>query len=512
MNRPEMVRKISKAERRHQDALRLASLKVAGAYQSRLQKLRRKELRRVLDLCRNLDDPAGMSAVLEAELSESGYLPGWWTGLWISVGVPEARATAAALREAKAAEEEDIWISTLRRYATERAGENILSVSGTWKDTLVGLLSDILTEDIGNTGVEKVAKELFRRYTGDIERWQCRRIAQTETMIGAADAGDIAAQELDVDFTKTWSVSGLGNSRETHMAMDGVTVERDGLFRLPDCMMRYPHDTRYNPPAGEIINCACSCIRRPAGVSSQVAPKIGGAEDQEEARISSIMGEMPSSLPEATRRAIAKNDLELEKKLGIKKGKPMDIEKADKQSANPKYGTAAQYGVNCATCAPTYVLRERGFNITAKGKSETRLNTLVAQNKSFDLWKNPDGSPAVPTRVGEWLKGKGYEKMTKTRYKAFLEESCKEQGTYVLTLSWNNRCGGGGHATILKRLADGTLVNIEPQVYSDRKGVKLDIVKELCDCVSYTRGFNKGVLRVDDKIFDTSWSSLFNAH
>ncbi|MCR5840957.1 MAG: phage head morphogenesis protein [Bacteroidales bacterium] len=258
-----MTRRISKAERRHQDALRLASLKVAGVYQSRLQKFRRKELRRVLALCRNYDDPSAIATMLEAELSETGYLPGWWTGLWITAGVPVAKTTAAGLREAKASAEEDTWIATLRYYATERAGREIVSVTGTWKKTLIGLLADILTEDIGNMGIEKVTKELYRRYVGDIERWQCRRIAQTETMIGAADAGDLAAQELDIDYTKTWSISGLGNTRETHEMMDGVTVDRDELFQLPDCMMRYPHDTRFNPPAGEIINCACSCIRRP---------------------------------------------------------------------------------------------------------------------------------------------------------------------------------------------------------------------------------------------------------
>lgn len=255
-------RKISKAERRRQDAQRLGTIKVAGVYQRRLERNRRKELRRVLDIARDYKDPGALPGLLEQELDESRYLGGWWTGLWLDVGKPVAAATAQDLARAKAATE-NVWVTTLRRYAIERAGAEIVGVTGTWKTSLVELLAQIMLEDIGNQGVEKITRELYRRYTGDLERWQCRRIAQTEAMIGAADAADAAAQELDVDFTKQWCISGLGNTRETHELMDGVTVGKDELFQLPDCVMRFPHDTTYNPPAGEIINCACTCIRRP---------------------------------------------------------------------------------------------------------------------------------------------------------------------------------------------------------------------------------------------------------
>lgn len=89
----------------------------------------------------------------------------------------------------------------------------------------------------------------------------------------------------------------------------------------------------------------------------------------------------------------------IEKSLGIKKGRPMTYEEADRQSANPRHvneyiadassrikikGTnihvrknplydAAkheQYGINCQTCAPAYALREWGFNIYAKGNTK----------------------------------------------------------------------------------------------------------------------------------------------
>jgi hypothetical protein len=93
--------------------------------------------------------------------------------------------------------------------------------------------------------------------------WQARRIAQTETMIGLAESADIAAQSTEVSFVKEWCISGVGNTRESHEVMDGVTVDQNDYFELEDCRMLYPHDTSLNAPAGEIINCACSCIRIP---------------------------------------------------------------------------------------------------------------------------------------------------------------------------------------------------------------------------------------------------------
>jgi hypothetical protein len=45
--------------------------------------------------------------------------------------------------------------------------------------------------------------------------------------------------------------------------MDGVVVDGDEMFQLVDCVMRYPHDTSTNPPAHQVVNCACTLIRRP---------------------------------------------------------------------------------------------------------------------------------------------------------------------------------------------------------------------------------------------------------
>lgn len=236
-------------------------MRVAAVYQGRLEKDRRKELRRVLGLA--LDYPVdALPGLLEASLDESGYLPEWWQGLWTEAGLPMAKTTARDLRAMKAAEEEDVWLSQLRRYATTRAGNEIVTVTGTWKKTLVALVRAYMEEDL-TLGIEKLTKRVYRGYLATLEKWQCRRIAQTEAMIGMADAGAMAAETLSVHFVKQWAISGLGNTRASHELMDGVIVDEDEPFVLPGGMMMYPHDTSMGADAGEIINCACDCIRRP---------------------------------------------------------------------------------------------------------------------------------------------------------------------------------------------------------------------------------------------------------
>ena len=525
---------IQPSERRHQDYLRKKTLKSGAVFETRLAKARRGELRRVLALARDLNDVDSLPSLLEGSLTEASYLPGWWQGLWTEVGVPASKATAQDLRQAKAAGETDIWLSTLRRYALTRAGNEIVTVTGTWKSSLVNLLRTYMADEIG-IGIEKLAKKLYNGYVGTLERWQCRRIAQTEAMIGAAEGADLAARTLDVGFTKQWCISGLGNTRASHELMDGVEVDENEPFSLPGGLLMYPHDTSFGADASEIINCACACIRRPKGFMNETVSESPEPKTQEDERIEKLMKELDPSIPEDDRRLIAENEIALENALGKKKGEPMTIKKADEQSANPKYldefipdpkgifvdkdgnrfsknpkysGANKRYHVNCATCTPAYELRRRGFDITAKGRIGGRndLNNQVAFGRSFDIWKNPDGTDAKPTLLDDFLKKEWRTEVTPEVYKRFLEESTKEKGRYTLTLKWK---GGGGHATVLERKANGKLVYIEPQHYDAAKGVERSI-DELCDRVSRQSRSKDGVMRMDNKILDPKWAGLFN--
>ena len=256
-----MRRKITAAERRQRDAMRVASLRRTSVWEKRLERDRRKELKRVLEIAEDYQ-PDALADVIRENIDESGYLPGWWQGLWSDVGLPYAEDVAKRLREEKAVPETDVWLSMLRRYATTRAGNEIVIVSGTWKDGLVKIVRGVMESDLGQ-GIEKITKRVYEGHLATLEKWQCRRIAQTEAMIGMADAGNLAAKTLDISFTKQWVISGLGNTRASHELMDGLIVDQDEPFSLPGGMMMYPHDTSMGADASEIINCACDVLRHP---------------------------------------------------------------------------------------------------------------------------------------------------------------------------------------------------------------------------------------------------------
>ena len=253
-------KRISPAERRHQDYLRRNGLKVGKVYEARLLKLRSKEVNRLLSLCKDcgIDQWAN---VIDTFCDEQ-YLWDWYKGLYVDAGLPRAKSTARDLSRGKATPDEGYWEDELIRYAGENAGEKIVLVQDTFKDELVSIVRTNMQLD-SQLPIEKLARKILHDYK-DIALWQARRIAQTETMISLAGAGDIAARSLDVRFSKQWAVSGLGNTRDSHLEMDGVIVEMDDPFVLPSGeQMMHPHDSSLGASAGEIINCACDVIRRP---------------------------------------------------------------------------------------------------------------------------------------------------------------------------------------------------------------------------------------------------------
>ena len=214
----------------------------------------------MLEQCKAYGSIDHWAEVIDMHLDES-YLYDWFKGLYVRAGMPKAKSVARDLSLGKAAPDEGYWEGELIRHAEQRAGNEIVLVQGTLKEQLVGITRTIMEADT-TMPIEKLAKEIYKQYKA-IELWQARRIAQTETMIGLADAGEVAARSLGIRYDKQWVISGLGNTRETHEIMDGVVVDMDEPFTLPDCQMMYPHDSSLGAPAGEIINCACDVLHIP---------------------------------------------------------------------------------------------------------------------------------------------------------------------------------------------------------------------------------------------------------
>ena len=273
--------------------------------------------------------------------------------------------------------------------------------------------------------------------------------------------------------------------------------------------------------------------------------------EEEKDRIVEMAENMPGQLDTFQKIKKAENCLALEKALGITRGDPMTTEEADKQNANPNHsyeyiadpnGTEVingvrasknpnydrQYSINCATCSAAYALRRLGFDVTAKGKTPGSLNEWLSQSHSFDIWNNADGTKAQPTLASDWMQSNNVAQMTDQDYKKYFEETCKEEGIYIVTVKWKEKeitkpdgtkelVSSGAHATVLQRDKDGTLYYIEPQVYRSRNGA--DGRQSIDNLIYNSNGdlkltpnppSEKGIMRVDDKLFDTNYVSLFN--
>ena len=253
---------ISNAQRRRADARRRAVIQQSNVFARNLASLRRKETERVILLAQDTLDARNWAQFFDTNFSEAKYFPNWYKGLVMStgkLGVTQAARDLAGKEVAKALEM-GVFENSLLDYAETRGGELIVTVSGTMKDALKAEIYKALDEDI-NISVESMAHRL-KQYAKNELLWQARRIAQTECLAGLAEGAHEAADSLNIAYLKTWCVSGLSNSRDSHLAMDGTQIEQNDWFVFDDCRMRYAHDMQ-NGTAAQVINCACSVIYEP---------------------------------------------------------------------------------------------------------------------------------------------------------------------------------------------------------------------------------------------------------
>ncbi len=283
--------------------------------------------------------------------------------------------------------------------------------------------------------------------------------------------------------------------------------------------------------------------------AGKILQKIANLSEEQQGRLQTQLYEMPDTMSNLQKLAVVENNFQIEKALGITKGERMTTETADKQSANPNYsykyiadpngselvqGVRArlnpdydvQYSINCATCAAVYALRRLGFDLTAKGNLPNTMNEWLSESHSFDIWKNMDGTKAEPTLLKDWMEEHKIVSMTGDDYKNYFEQVCKDEGIYVVTVKWKDeetigkdgkkvKTNTGGHATILQRDSDGKLYYLEPQVYDSSKGE--DGRRSIDDLIYSSDGelklapypLNKGIMRIDDKLFNTDYAALF---
>ena len=253
---------ISSYQRRLADAQRRAAIQKSNLWARNLATKRSKEVERVIAIASDRAEARNWAMVFDTEFSEAAYFPSWYQGLIVNSGLLGVKPVVRSLAGAAAAKtfEYGIFEQSLMDYAQMRAADKVVTVSGTLLDALKGEIYRVLDEDI-NCGVERMAQAL-RQYSKDNQLWMARRIAQTESLAGLAEGSHEAAESLDIPHTKVWVTSGLQNTRDSHLAMDGKEIDGNDMFIFDDCQMRYAHDMD-NGTAAQVVNCACDTQYRP---------------------------------------------------------------------------------------------------------------------------------------------------------------------------------------------------------------------------------------------------------
>lgn len=271
-----MTRKrITPLQRARQTAIRVNALQVAAGYERKMRSRRTRGIRAAMD---ELVEH-GVPPVLWAD--QIHYEEPWMLPLlkdmYLTVGQQGAVEVANRLLAQKA-DPTDVFARAILQWTEDHLGERIVLMGDTvakWlRETIAAIYAGTAVISVAGVptvveastlGIEALTKLLYKETLAKwdaVKLWQCRRIAHTEAMNSMNVAGLEAAEALGIPYEKTWSISGI-NTRETHEAVDGITVPQGGLFSVGGYPMERPMDERYGAPASEVINCSCTLIYLP---------------------------------------------------------------------------------------------------------------------------------------------------------------------------------------------------------------------------------------------------------
>lgn len=215
-------------------------------------------------------------------------------------------------------------------------------------------------------------------------------------------------------------------------------------------------------------------------------------EQEEEIKLRAWTRELSIEAPhltDAERTAIARNWIEIEKELGIKKGKMMSYEDANSGAENPRYGEAKGYSVNCQTCTIVHSLRRAGFDVEAHPNVNGSAFRLMDKNGItwMERFLSVDGRTPPYNFSHRWLADKGYSRTSYGRLEEYLAEQIAEDGLYEIYCGW--RGTSSAHVFCAEKKG-GTIKYFDPQTGNNdvsKYKLKMDTRKV-------------GVIRVDNKI------------
>lgn len=166
----------------------------------------------------------------------------------------------------------------------------------------------------------------------------------------------------------------------------------------------------------------------------------------------------PDYLSDEQKAANIEAYLQIEKDLGIKRGKLMTFTEANEMKGNPHFGENEGYRINCQTCVVAHELRLRGFDVSAlantKGSALEKLSRAT-----HTAWQGLNKED-IPIFAKKTLDKRGYIRFPKINWKQ-VSDATSAPGRYHIAWTWKRN--HEGHIITIERLSDGKIRFYDPQ-------------------------------------------------
>ena len=198
--------------------------------------------------------------------------------------------------------------------------------------------------------------------------------------------------------------------------------------------------------------------------------------------------------------AYLKNIEDVEKALGIKRGREMTFLEANEGRGNPNYSKGGGYTMNCQSCVVTNELRRRGFDLSAQMNPLKKGSVIDKLSRKTEMaWIDENGNTPKSKKLSGHLYDVAQSKnrmKTNKEISTDLNDLTKEEGRYHISYRPKRQYSDSWHIITYERRADGSF-----QFYDPQSG----IIEDWNLLVStINRGSKINILRVDNLLVNTT--------
>lgn len=147
---------------------------------------------------------------------------------------------------------EGAWLSFLRLYALEKAGERIVQITTTTLNEIRKILDKGIAEGLS---VQKIGRTLRTRFS-EITKWRGEMIARTEIVSASNKGSLIGAEATGLVLNKNWLSTRDARTRPDHILADGQERPVREDFFVGGEFMECPGDP--DASASQTIACRCT--------------------------------------------------------------------------------------------------------------------------------------------------------------------------------------------------------------------------------------------------------------